>query len=187
MGGIKVYTGKLPEDKLKAYAGRDIIELGSKSQVAPSAHYGVVEYVIKTPGKEVWVQLEPYSLDSKFYSLLIVEKETPLIALNTNKENQILEDLEKNKKSIVYLSFEPDNTNLLSESKDEILSIAGVFQAHPDWKLKMEFYNAPVGTADYVLGLTEKRANAVKEELVNLGVKSTSLSVKGLGDKIPSL
>lgn len=73
---------------------------------------------------------------------MIVEKETPLIALNTNKENQILEDLEKNKKSIVYLSFEPDNTNLLSESKDEILSIAGVFQAHPDWKLKMEFYNA---------------------------------------------
>ncbi len=185
LGGIKFFTGKMPEEQLKSFAGEDIISLGGKSQVAASAFYGVAEYVIKTPEKEVWVQLEPYSLDSKFYTLLVAERTTPLLSLNTNKHNQILEDLEKNKKAVAHLSFEPDNVTLLTESKDEILSILGVFQAHPEWKLKLESYNAPVGKAEYTLALTEKRANAIKQELMNLGVKSASIDAKGMGDQKP--
>ena len=185
LGGIKIYTGKLPAEQLKSFAGEDIVELAGKGQVAQSAHYGVVEYVIKTAEKEVWVQLEPYSLPSSFYTLLVVEKATPLVSLNTNKHNQVLEDLEKNKKSILYLSFEPDKPVLLSESKDEILSIAGVYQAHPDWKLKLESYNAPVGKADYALSLTDGRAAAVKKELTNLGVGSDAIDAKGMGDQKP--
>ncbi len=185
LGGVKVYTGKLPEEQLKSFAGEDIVSLDSKSQVAPSAFYGIVEYVIKTAEKEVWIQLEPYSLVSKFYTLLVVEKTTDLLSLNTNKHNQILEDLEKSNKSIFHMEFEPDNANLLSESKDELLSIIGIFQAHPDYKLRLECHNAPVGKADYVLALTEKRASAIKQELINLGVKSASIDAKGIGDLKP--
>ncbi len=185
LGGIKVYTGRLPVEQLKTFAGKDIVELGSKGQMAPSAYEGIVEYVIKTPEKEVWVQLEPYSLVSQFYTLLVVEKSTPLFVLNTNKHNQLLEALEKEKKAIVHLAFEPDNATLLSESKDEILSIAGVFQAHPDWKLQVECSNAPVGKPEYTLALTGKRADAVKEALLALGVKAASISAKGVGDQKP--
>lgn len=185
LGGIKFFTGKMPEEQLKSFAGEDIVSLGGKSQVAASAFYGVAEYVIKTPEKEVWIQLEPYSLESKFYTLLVVEKTTPLLSLNTNKHNQIVEDLEKNKKAVVHLSFEPDNVVLLTESKAEILSVLGVFQSHPEWKLKLESYNAPIGKAEYTLTLTEKQANAIKQELINLGVKSASINVKGMGDQKP--
>ncbi len=185
LGGVKIFTGKMPEDKLKVFAGNDIVELGSKGQVAPSAYYGVIEYAIKTPDKEVWVQLVPYSLGSKFYTLLVVEKQTPLIPLNTNKHNQLLADLEKNKKAITYILFGPDNANMLSDSKDELLSIVGIFQSHPDWKLKIECYNAPVGTAAYALALTDKRATAIKQALLDLGVKPTSVEVTGMGDQKP--
>lgn len=185
LGGIKFFTGKLPQEELKTFAGKDIIELGSKGQIAPSAYYGLVEYVIKTPEKEVWIQLEPYTLVSQFYTLLIVEKTTPLLSLNTNKRNQILEDLEKNRKSTLTLFFEPDKTNLMSESTDELLSIVGVFQAHPDWKLRLEYYSAPVGNANNTLALTEKRADAIKQALMQLGVKSTSVDAKGMGDQKP--
>ena len=185
LGGIKVYAGKLPTDGLKAISGDDIITVDSKGQVTSSAFYGVVEYVIKTPEKEVWIQLEPYSLASKFYTLLIVEKSTPLISLNTNKRNQVLDDLEKSKKSIVQLSFEPDKETVLTESKDELLSILGVFQTHPDWKLRLECHNAPVGKPESNVALTEKRANALKQELVKLGVKDNSIDAKGMGDQKP--
>jgi OmpA-OmpF porin, OOP family len=185
LGGIKIYTGKLPEDKLKSLSGYDIVESASKSQIAPSALYGVVEYVIKTPLKEVWVQLVPYSLGSEFYTLLVVEKQTPLIVLNTNKYNQVSADLELHKKSLLYLSFKPDSTELLTESKDEILSILGTFQKHPDWQLTLECHNAPVGTPDYILALTEKRANAIKQQLTSLGVQSASVDAKGMGDQKP--
>ena len=83
------------------------------------------------------------------------------------------------------LEFELDNAVLLTQSKDELLSIVGVFQAHPDWKLKIEVNNAPVGKPDYTLSFTEKRAVAIKEELSSLGVKPSLLSVIGRGDSKP--
>ena len=187
LGGVKVFTGKMPDEALKAFAGTDAVELGSagKAALAPSSYYGVVEYVIKTPEKEVWVQLQPYSLGSKFYTLLVVEKSIPLLSLNTNKTNTIVASLEKDKKAIIHLSFAPDSDTLLSESKDEILSIAGVYQAHPDWKLSLVCYNAPVGTAAYTLALTGKRVAAIKQQLLALGVKDASLTATGMGDGKP--
>ncbi len=185
LGGVKIYTGKLPDDKLKAYTGSDVVELGSKGQLTPSAYYGVVEYVIKTAEKEVWVQLQPYSLDSKFYTLLVTEKQIPLISLNTTRRNQLLTDLERTRKATIQLSFEPDDATLLPESKDEILSMLGIFQSHPDWKVALGCYNAPVGNPAYCLSLTEKRANAIKQELMRLGIKSDAIDAKGFGDQKP--
>jgi len=185
LGGKKIYTGKLPEDQLKKISGNDIVELASKHQVAPNAYYGVVEYVIKTPQKEVWIQLVPSSIVSDFYNILVVEKESLLLTTNINKQNLILKDLEKSAKAVTNLYFDLDNVTLLTESKDELLNIVGIFQAHPDWKIKIEINNAPVGKPDYILALTEKRAAAIKEELISLGVKSISVEIKGLGDTKP--
>lgn len=183
--GKKIYTGKLPEDQLKKISGNDIVELDSRHQVAPNAYYGVVEYVIKTPQKEVWVQLVPSSIGSGFYNILVVEKESLLLTTNINKQNLILKDLEKSAKAITNLYFDLDNVTLLTESKDELLNIVGIFQAHPDWKIKIEINNAPVGKPDYILALTEKRAAAIKQELIALGVKTISVEIKGLGDTKP--
>lgn len=185
LGGKKIYTGKLPEEPLKKIAAHDLVELGSTNQVAGSAYYGVVEYVIKTPDKEIWVQLVPYSIGSKFISLLIVEKQSQLIGLNTNKENALLVELEKTGRATSHLDFELDNAGLLSQSKDELLNIVGSFQAHPEWKLRIEVNTAPIGKSDYSLSLTEKRAAALKEELIGLGVKATSVEAKGVGDSKP--
>lgn len=186
LGGKKIYEGKLPTDLLKPIAGTDdIVSLGATHQVTPSAFYGVVEYVIKTPEKEVWVQLQPYSIASSFYTLLIVEKQEQLLTINTNKRNLILEELDKNKRTTISLSFAPDSATLLTESKDEILNIVGVFQAHVDWKLKIDVHNAPVGKAEYVLNLTQKRADEIKQQLISLGVKASSVEAKGWGDTKP--
>ena len=183
--GKKIYAGKLPEDELKKVTTTSVVDLVSKHQLAPSAYYGIVEYVIKTPQKEVWVQLVPATIGSGFYNILVVEKQTQLLTANTNKENIILKELEKNGKVAVVMNFALDSTGLLTESKDELLSIVGVYQAHPEWKLKIEVHNAPVGKPDYILGLTEKRASAIKDELVALGVKPGLLVTKGLGNTKP--
>jgi OmpA-OmpF porin, OOP family len=188
LGGVKFYSGKLPTNELKTVAGTDdIVELQSKQRLAPSAHYGVVEYVIKTAEKEVWIQLQPFSMGSNFYTLLIVEKKTSLLMTNTNKKNTILEELEKKNDTNVAVSFELDGEKLLTESKDEILNIVGIFQKNPTWKLKINVHCAPIGKPDYALALTQKRAEAIKKELMGLGVKSASLDVKGIGDTKPLL
>ena len=186
LGGVKVFTGKIPTEALKVAAGtNDEVELDSKHSLAPSSYYGVVEYVIKTAEKEVWVQLQPYSIGSRFYTLLIVEKKSTLLSTNINKKNALLTDLETKKDTSFPAVFEPDSDKLLTESKDEILNIVGIFQKHPDWKLTINIHNATIGKADYTLALTQKRADAIKKELINLGVKAASIDVKGMGDTKP--
>jgi OmpA-OmpF porin, OOP family len=186
LGGVKVFTGVIPKEAFKVIAGTDdVVALESKYNFAPSSYYGVVEYVIKTAEKEVWVQLQPYSIGSKFYTLLVVEKRSTLLTINTNKKNTLLEDLEKKTDTNFSAFFETDTDKLLTESKDELLNIVGVFQKHPDWKLKINVHNAPIGKADYTLVLTQKRAEAIKKELIGLGVKPTSIDVKGMGDTKP--
>jgi OmpA-OmpF porin, OOP family len=185
LGGKKIYTGSLPEDKLKTASGLDVVSLSSKKQLAPSAHYGVVEYAIKTPIKEVWVQLVPGTIGSKFYNLLVVEKQSLLLTTNINKANTILADVEKNGKAIFNLFFDVDAATLLTTSKDEVLNIVNIYQQHPNWKLQLEIHSAPIGKPEYSLALTEKRATAIKEELISLGVKAAQLDVKGMGDTKP--
>jgi outer membrane protein OmpA-like peptidoglycan-associated protein len=186
LGGVKVFTGVIPKEALIPVAGTDDeVSLSSKHSLAPHSYYGVIEYVIKTADKEVWLQLQPYSIGSNFYTLLIVEKKTTLIDLNTNKKNTFLQDLEKKKETSFSVVFEPDTDIIMTESKDEILSIVGIFQSHPDWKLTLNVHNAPIGKPEYTLALTQKRAESIKKELFGLGVKATNLEVKGMGDTKP--
>ena len=188
LGGVKFYSGELPIKQLKTDAGTDdIVKLQSNHSLAPSAFYGVVEYVIKTAEKEVWIQLQPFSIGSRFYTLLIVEKKTSLLATNTNKKNTILEELEKKNDTNVAVYFEPDSDKLLTESKDEILNIVGIFQKNPTWKLKINVHCAPIGKPENALALTQKRAVAIQKELVELGIKAASIDVKGVGDVKPLL
>jgi OmpA-OmpF porin, OOP family len=182
LGGKKIYAGKLPEDQLKKISGTDIVELSLKHQLAKSSFYGVANYVIKTQQKEVWIQLVAATIGSGFYTLMIVEKQDQLLTTNINKENTILKEMEKTGKATIQLYFDLDKDVLLTQSKDELLNIVGIFQAHPDWKIKIEVHSAPVGKPDYILSLTEKRAMAIKNELISLGVKLGAVEVKGLGD-----
>ena len=63
------------------------------------------------------------------------------------------------------------------------MNIVGVFQAHPDWKLKLDIHSAPVGTPAYTLALTQRRAAAVQQLLISMGVKAAVITVTGLGDQ----
>ncbi|MET0244083.1 MAG: OmpA family protein [Flavitalea sp.] len=183
LGGKKIFSGQFPDAELKKATNDDIVGLSQKHQVALSAHYGVIEYVLKTADKEIWVQLVPSTIASKYYTLFVVDKKSKLISTNTNRQNDILADLEKGEKAIVTMSFAPDSDTLLSDSKDEILGIVGALQKHPDWKLKLDVYCSPVGKPGYAKALTDKRAAAVKNELTSLG--ASSVTVAGAGDSNP--
>lgn len=185
LGGQKIYEGIVPNNIYTDELKKDIVDLASKKQIVGSSYYGMTEYVIKTKEKEIWIQLVSATIDSYFYSLLVLEKENKLLSTNTNKENLILKKLEKNTKTSIQMAFETDSEILMSESKDELLNIVNVYQAHKDWKLKIEIHTAPIGKPEYALLLTEKRAQAIKKELIGLGVSTNQLDISGKGDSKP--
>ena len=185
LGGKKIYEGKLPEELIKKMTGHDLVELGSRHQVAGSAYSGVTEYVIRTAQKDVWIQVVASTIGSHFYELLVVEQQRQLLSSNINKVNQPLSELERTTKAITHLDFAVDKTELLSQSGDELLALVGIFQAHPNWKLRVEVHSAPIGQSAYVLDLTQRRAVALKNALVSLGVPSANVETVGLGDSKP--
>ncbi len=188
LGGKKIFTGVLPIKQLKPLAGTDDeIALSASNSIVQFCYYGVVEYVIKTPKKEVWIQFQPYSIGSNFYSLLVVEKQVELMTTNTNNKNEMIHKLLNNEMAIFNLKFKTDNTEIQTESREELLKIVNIYQQYPNWKLKLELHSPPVGKPEYILGLTQRRADEIKKQLLALGVKSTQLEIKGMGDTKPKV
>jgi OmpA-OmpF porin, OOP family len=186
LGGIKIYTGKLPADLLKPLTGiDDLVPFYLKYQLVSSAHYGVVEYVVKTPEKEVWIQLQPYSIASEFYSVLVVDKKIEMLSTNINKENSLLKQLEKQGSASIQINFVPDSAIIETVSAHEVLGILGVYQAHPNWKLNINVHTAAVGSTEYAANLTKIRAAAIAEKLQALGVSPEKMNCKGMGDTKP--
>jgi outer membrane protein OmpA-like peptidoglycan-associated protein len=186
LGGKKIFEGTISSTLLKSGTGTDdVVKLVSQGSLVGGCYSGFVAWKIVLPDKEIWVQLAPNSLGSNFYSLLVVEKQVQFIAGNINKKNLMLDSITKNGKANIAMQFLPDKQQLQTESSDEILNIANVFQTNPTWNLKIEVHISSLTDAAYALKLTQKRASEIENLLIKLGVKPTQLQVVGLGDANP--
>ena len=60
-----------------------------------------------------------------------------------------------------------------------------IIQKHPEKEVVIEGHTCWVGTEDYNLGLSLRRATSVKNYLVEKGIKQERLIVKGYGEANP--
>ncbi len=56
---------------------------------------------------------------------------------------------------------------------------------NPGLKIRIEGHTSNVGNADANMTLSENRANAVKDYLVNKGISADRITVEGFGDTQP--
>jgi OOP family OmpA-OmpF porin len=83
------------------------------------------------------------------------------------------------------VKFEFDSDRLLPESKTILNDVAATLQAYPDVKVEVEGHTDNIGTDAYNLGLSERRANAVKTYLAGRGVKGEHMIPVGYGESRP--
>jgi outer membrane protein OmpA-like peptidoglycan-associated protein len=84
----------------------------------------------------------------------------------------------------IYFDFASDK--LKDESAPVIAEIAAALRAHPDWKLVIEGHTDSIGGEAYNLDLSQRRAAAVKAELVQRhGVLAERLTTEGFGATRP--
>ncbi|MEZ4239213.1 MAG: peptidoglycan-associated lipoprotein Pal [Myxococcota bacterium] len=87
--------------------------------------------------------------------------------------------------NLVY--FDTDSSALNEESKAVLEGNVQVLQEHPDVKVQIQGHADERGTEDYNLALGNKRADAVREYLVNAGVSDARLSVLSYGEERPAV
>ncbi len=81
--------------------------------------------------------------------------------------------------------FEFDQYTLTPTAQETLTGNAAYLKANPDIKVLVEGHCDERGSDEYNLALGEKRAQAVKNYLVSLGVEGNRLSVISYGEELP--
>jgi outer membrane protein OmpA-like peptidoglycan-associated protein len=81
--------------------------------------------------------------------------------------------------------FEFDRADIKPESEVELLEVVRLLQAHPKWKVEVQGHTDSVGTAMYNQQLSQRRAEAVRQFLIERGIKAERIQARGYGSSRP--
>ncbi len=102
--------------------------------------------------------------------------------------NQVLQTKDTAKGLIVNVSdvlFDTGKATLKPGAKLRLARVAGIILAYPDLKLEVDGYTDSTGSLDFNMGLSERRAAAVRNFLVSQGVTSVNVTERGFGPDNP--
>jgi outer membrane protein OmpA-like peptidoglycan-associated protein len=81
--------------------------------------------------------------------------------------------------------FKTGSFELLGGARERLAKVSGIVLAYPGLHLDVEGHTDSVGTDDYNLTLSQKRAQAVRDYLVQQGISENSIASRGLGKAGP--
>lgn len=91
-----------------------------------------------------------------------------------------------NSKIIMHgILFDVDKSTLKPESMGSINQILNIMKKDPSLKFEIDGHTDNTGQAAHNLTLSQQRADAVKSQLVKMGIDGSRLSTKGFGDTKP--
>lgn len=102
--------------------------------------------------------------------------------------NQVLQTKDTAKGLIVNVSdvlFDTGKATLKPGAKVRLAKVAGIILAYPDLRLEVDGYTDSTGTHEINQGLSERRANAVRDFLVSQGVSSNNVGARGFAEADP--
>jgi outer membrane protein OmpA-like peptidoglycan-associated protein len=97
------------------------------------------------------------------------------------------QSLQDKKPVAIYgIYFDFDSATMRAESETVLAQISIVLHDHPDWKLRVAGHTDNIGTAEFNLDLSKRRAAAVKDALTSrFGIAAERLTTEGYGATRP--
>jgi outer membrane protein OmpA-like peptidoglycan-associated protein len=102
--------------------------------------------------------------------------------------NSILQTRDSARGLIVSMSdvlFDTGKYSLKSGAREKLAKVAGILLAYPGLNIEVGGYTDNVGGDSMNQTLSEKRADSVRDYLVQEGVGRTAVSAKGFGNSLP--
>lgn len=81
--------------------------------------------------------------------------------------------------------FAFDSSVIRESAKATLAKVARALANNPDETLHIEGHTCDIGTEEYNMGLSERRANSVKEYLVNSGISEDRITMEAFGESEP--
>ena len=104
-------------------------------------------------------------------------------AIEFDVNEALARELEKGGRARIYgIHFDVASARIQPQSEATIREIAGVLRSHPAWNMRIEGYTDSDGGASYNLGLSDRRAHAVVDDLAtHYGIARRRLKAAGFG------
>lgn len=83
------------------------------------------------------------------------------------------------------IRFDFDKSDIQPQYCDILNRIAGVLLTLKGYSIYVYGYTDDIGTPDYNLGLSARRAQAVRDALVQAGISPSLITTKGFGESDP--
>lgn len=135
-------------------------------------------------GKTIWASIYIHHFaDGQEFVLTIVEPE----AMQQDvAANDLLKELNEKGFVTFRINFATNKATLTPDADDVVAKIAGLLEADPSLKLRIDGHTDNAGTAAANLTLSKNRANAVMQALIQKNAAyKTRLSANGLGQTKP--
>jgi outer membrane protein OmpA-like peptidoglycan-associated protein len=87
--------------------------------------------------------------------------------------------------SLKGVVFDFDKSDIRDDGRPALLEAAKILKQNPDVKVEVRGYTDSVGSDDYNIGLSERRAQAVFDFLVGQGIDANRMLVRGYGKSNP--
>ncbi|MGC9045196.1 MAG: peptidoglycan-associated lipoprotein Pal [Thermodesulfovibrio sp.] len=102
--------------------------------------------------------------------------------ISTEKMSELVKKLQDEVRDI---HFDFDKYDIKQEDIPTLKKVASILQKYPGLKVIIEGHCDERGTAEYNFALGQKRANAVKQYLITLGVPSSKMEIISYGEEKP--
>lgn len=181
VGAVKIFEGTITKEEYDRYHKQD----PNKGHDGDIGYAGeeIKFYAIRTKDKgNIYVQFNSNNAGGK---LNILQEESFKQTITKVTANDIAEDLAERGKSILYINFEVDQSDITDQGKELISEIAEVLNKDKNIKIAIEGHTDNTGNAVHNKKLSESRAKAVMHALVLDGIDPTRLSATGLGSEKP--
>ncbi|QIX62278.1 OmpA family protein [Hymenobacter sp. BT18] len=182
LGGVTVWEGNMEEFQNRKLQMQEKRHRGNYS-IWSAEKAGV--YVVRTPDREIWVEVyEPYENKNGYWLTVVERKALPMTAKLMPAE-EMKKALDANGHVAVYLNFDTNQATLRPDAAQGIGEIVKLLQQDPTLRLTVEGHTDNTGAFTRNQQLSEQRAGTVVAALTAQGIAAERLQPKGLGQTKP--
>ncbi|TYR37290.1 OmpA family protein [Sphingobacterium phlebotomi] len=180
-GGVKVFEGKLTKERRDKYA--ELCTYAGSNGSIDIWNNPIATYVIRRNDGNIYIAMDKGK--SNTTSIQIVQEKAFEQTIQKVTADKIAKDLNEKGKSILYINFDVDKSDIKPDGKEVVDQILEALKKETSLQIAIEGHTDNTGDAAHNKKLSDDRAKAVMNALVSGGIDKSRLSAQGFGAEKP--